>query len=156
MTTENKAAESSLIEEYKNCQSVINGLDNVKWQSGSLLFGGSLAAGGFILASPTAPKLFILSLLSTVALEGWRRVSNRSSSIQRVCAARMKEIEIPLGLHTQQYLEQAYESGSVTIGGKPVIMHRATSHAVINWMVRLYLFGLWFATIAIWLYPLVT
>ncbi len=83
-----------VIEEYKICAAMIRHLDEQNWNWGAFLFGGSLAATGFVLSQrATFARLAALSVISTIVLVGWLAYITRAASIRDIYLERMRTIE---------------------------------------------------------------
>ncbi len=127
-------ADNPILEEYKLCQRIIEHLDTQNWSWGSFLFGGSLAATGFVLSSRVSvSRLGAVALLSSVVLCGWGLFVNRSIGMRDICRERMLEIETKnrMGIKTQRYLRTLRQKGSVGIGKRTIHLFRIRSRFIL-------------------------
>jgi len=142
--------DNPVLEEYKLCHAALRNLDEQNWNLGSFLFGGSLAAAGFVLGLSTHVtfgRMLGLSVLSTILLFGLLLYVWRNASVADVIRQRMFVIEIAnpnqLGLETS--LDQARRTGRF-FGVKQRYLYAG--------MIVLYLGALWFGTFLVWQCPL--
>lgn len=145
--------DNPLLKEYELCQHTIEHLDTQNWSWGSFLFGGSLAATGFVLSSHIGfAQLGTVALLSSIVLGGWGLFVNRSIGIRDVCRERMLEIETKnkMGLKTQHYLQTLRQKGSVIIGKRMIHLFRIRSKTILGIMLCSYLAILWIGTLIVW------
>jgi hypothetical protein len=106
--------ETTLLEEYKLCQSIVQNQNNINATYESIFLTGSLAATGFVLQKPTPHKMLAVLLISTLILVGLLFILRRSKKITTACYDRMAKIEnaLKLGdLGIQHQLENAKKKG---------------------------------------------
>lgn len=87
-------ADDPVLEEYKICSAMIQHLDEVNWSWGAFLFGGTLAATGFVLSQKaTFSHLAALSMISSIVLIGWLAYVKRMADMMDIYGDRMQAIE---------------------------------------------------------------
>jgi hypothetical protein len=111
LTPENQF--KALLEEYKAANTYTNHVDELNWQVGSILIGGSIAAVAlsFNLANSQfklAPAF--VSLAGLVAVMCWFFYVRRGRAMTRITIARMRMIEYRLGLEFHRNLYDADNS----------------------------------------------
>ncbi len=100
--------QDALLQEYKICSDQVARLDNLIWQTGSIIFPITLAGFAFFGSSDqhTNEQLFVIvatAIGSSALLIAWYLLSRRWYVYQRVAFYRMREIEEQLGLWHYRY-----------------------------------------------------
>jgi hypothetical protein len=147
-------ADNPILEEYKICARGRAHIDEQNWMWGSFLFGGTLAATGFVLSQKVGwIRLSGLSLVASVILIGYLLFVRRGMEIRDVYAERMLQIE-------EQYLqmitiERTFEMARkhprpLRQGQKPLSISGFRSWYALVFMVFGYLAIVWIGTLAAW------
>jgi len=97
-----------LLEEYRDCSAKIGRLDNLIWQTASVIFPITLAGLGYFgLSSSHSPDQFVSVLIigigSMILLMTWLLLSRNWYFYQLIAFYRLREIEIELGLWHYRY-----------------------------------------------------
>jgi hypothetical protein len=130
------------IEEYKHCGSMIRHLDEQNWSWGAFLFGGSLAAIGFVLSQRvTFSHLAAIALISTIVLVGWLAYVKRMADTRDIYADRMRAIEVAHSMKIQA--QHVVQRGLVLRGNKYKPIFPIRAFRILMMMVILYLAALW-------------
>jgi hypothetical protein len=149
-------ADSAILEEYKICNSMVQHLDTQNWNWGAFLFGGTLAATGFVLSGTTTPaKLFALFVISSIILGGWCISVGRSRAVRKIFTERMREIEQKhiKSLKLQGYVRKAFKDGRITIhDDERITIPKLSSYSILEIMVVLFLASLLALTIGTYLH----
>ena len=100
--------QSALLEEYRSCSEQITRLDNLIWQTASIIFPITLAGFAFFGSSSkhTAEQFSVIvatAFGSIALLTTWYLLSIRWTVYERVAFYRMREIETELGLLHHHY-----------------------------------------------------
>jgi hypothetical protein len=148
-------ADNPILEEYKICARAGAHLDEQNWMWGSFLFGGTLAATGFVLSQRVGwVRLLGLSLVSSVILIGYLQYVQRGMKVRDVYAARMRQIEeqhLPM-INTERLIDMAKKRPIVfKQGEQPISVSGPRAFHVLQLMVLGYLAILWIGTFAAWL-----
>ncbi len=104
----NSNRQNALLEEYRTCSGQVTRLDNLIWQTASILFPITLAGFAFFGSSSkhTAEQFSVIvatAIGSSALLATWYLLSIRWAVYERVAFYRMREIEDELGLLHHHY-----------------------------------------------------
>jgi len=135
------------------CASAMRHIDEQNWMWGSFLFGGTLAATGFVLSQKVGwIRLCGLSLVASVILIGYLLYVNRGMRVNKVFRERMCQIEelhLPM-IWTERIFERAKDKDHPMISrqGKNISLATwFTDFHILELMVTGYLLILWIGTI---------
>lgn len=148
--------DNPILEEYKVCHETARHIDQQNAYWGSLIFGGSIAAAGFVLSQRVGPlRLFGLAVLSTVLLVGYILLIYRSDGVKAVCFARMREIEQThfnaFGVESRiHYLRTSHSYPDYPLSRKPITIFRVREFHILSFMVSFYIVALWLGTAVVW------
>jgi uncharacterized membrane protein len=97
----------SLLAEYEAANKFVNHVDELNWQVGSILIGGSIAAVALsfnVANSQLRLAPAFVSLAGMISVACWFIYVRRGRGMTRIAIARMMMIEYSLGLEFHRYL----------------------------------------------------
>jgi hypothetical protein len=136
---------SDFLAEYRICHSMIKHFDQESWSIGAFLFGGALAATGFVLSQKVSVlRLGALLVLSAILMGGWLAHARRLKAIRDICAERMRYIEANhlTSMKLQSLIIYGINNHEVQIGKTVVRIPRLSAFHAVFLTVGLYLFAL--------------